>query len=281
MFNAILGHESFVMLHGHHLTGVSSVSISSRNTNSVANPIGTEMGLTMPSGPTEQSMSLSRYLIYRDPIYNLIGKEKPIKGEVHYEQDNSYYGFQSGYINNYSINCAVGSLPRVNTSFTILDEIKSGINLNAQGNVRNGPRKKIHAELESPYQKTILIESEDFQDNRVVGFDYSVSVDYDIFYRIGSTHACDIKEKRPIKYSASVQLELDKTYNTQTFDFLDSRQNKNININIKGRNGTILRKLDMPNPSLVSRNLSQSANGLMLMNLSYVGHLGADRNLFP
>lgn len=281
MFNGILSHEAFVMLNGFHLTGVNSVSISSRNGNSLFNPLGTEMGITVPSGPATQVMSLSRTMIYKDPIYNLIGKNKPVIGQVQYEEDNSFYGFKSGYLSSYSINCALGSLPKVNTSINVLDEIVSGVNLKKNGDVRIGPRKKNHPTIESSSQKTISIESEDFQDNRVVGFDYAINIDTEVTYRIGSIYPCGIEEKRPIRYAASVQLELDKTYNTQSFDFLDSRQNRDISIDIKGRRGLDLRTIDMPNASLVSSNLSQSANGLMLMNLSYVGHDGATNKSLP
>lgn len=275
MFNGILSHESYVLLDGYHLTGVNSVSVSSKNSSSVISPIGTEMGLTIPSGPTQQSMSLSRHLIYQDPFFDYVGKDRPVKGEIHDLQNESFYGFESGYIKNYSVNCAVGSIPKVNTSFTILDEIKSGKAPEV------GVSKKTHNTIESSSQGSISIESEDFQNNRVVGFDYSISVDQDISYAIGSTLPFYIKEKRPIKYTASVQLELDKTYNSQSFDFLNSRQDRTISMDVKGRRGASLQYIEIPNASLVSRNLSQTAKGLMIMNLSYVGHLGADRDFLP
>tara|TARA_R110000803_G_scaffold193756_1_gene256741 strand:+ start:3069 stop:3896 length:828 start_codon:yes stop_codon:yes gene_type:complete len=275
MFNGILSHESYVLLDGYHLTGVNSVSVSSKNSSSVISPIGTEMGLTIPSGPTQQSMSLSRHLIYQDPFFDYVGKDRPVKGEIHDLQNESFYGFESGYIKNYSVNCAVGSIPKVNTSFTILDEIKSGKVPEV------GVSKKTHNTIESSSQGSISIESEDFQNNRVVGFDYSISVDQDVSYAIGSTLPFYIKEKRPIKYTASVQLELDKTYNSQSFDFLNSRQDRTISMDVKGRRGASLQYIEIPNASLVSRNLSQTAKGLMIMNLSYVGHLGADRDFLP
>jgi hypothetical protein len=281
MNNIILGHESFVLLDGIHLTGVDSVSISSRNNNSIDSPLGTEMGLTTPSSPTDQSMTLSRKLMYKDPIYQILGKDKTLQGQIHDINDNSYYGFESGYIRSYSINCAVGQLPKVNTSLGILDEISTDINRQKNGQPRNRPRKKTHPDIDSPSQKNIYITSEDFKDNRIVGFDFSVSLDHKVYYGIGSTSPYAIEQKRPIKYSASVQLELGKTYNTQTFDFLDSRQNKDVSIDIEGRNGTKLNNIKIPNASLVGRNLSQSQKGSVVMSLSYVGHLGGDRIFLP
>lgn len=273
MFGAILDHDSYVMLDGYHLTGVTSASISSKNTSSILSPIGTEMGLTISSGPAQQNMSLSRNLIYNDPFFRNIGQEKIIKGEIHDLKNKSYYGFESGYLNSYSVNCAVGSMPKVNNSFLVLDEIKSGYN--------ELVNKKTHPITETPSQRSISIDSEDFQGNRVVGFDYSINIDHEISYAIGSNFPYSIIEKRPLKYSATVQLELDKTYNTQTFDFLNEKQNRDISLDIKSRNGNTLQYVDIPNASLVSRNLSQSSKGLLLMNLSYIGHLGADRNFLP
>lgn len=281
MINAILDHESFVLLDGFHLTGVNSVAISSKNNSSVYSPIGTEVGLTAPSGPTSQSMNLSRILIYQDPIYEVLGKNKTIAGQINDENTNSYYGFQSGYIKSYSINCAVGSLPKVNTSLGILDEITSGINRKKNGDVRMGPRKKNHPIADASSQQSMNITSEDFQGNKVIGFNYSVAIDHEVYYGIGSVNPYAIEEKRPIKYTASVQLELGKTYNVETFDFLNSRENKDISINIEGKNGTKLNQVKIPKASLVGRNLSQSVNGTMSMNLSYIGHLGADNKILP
>ena len=281
MINAILDHESFVLLDGFHLTGVNSVSLSSRSNNSINSPIGTERGLTSPSGPSDQSMSLSRILIYQDPIYDILGKDKMVVGQIHDEKNNSYYGFESGYLKNYSINCAVGSFTKVNTSLGILDEISSGINRKKNGDVRNGPRKKNHPRLDSTSQQTTSITSEDFQDNKVIGFNYSVSVDHKVYYGIGSVNPYAIEEKRPIKYTASVQLELSETYNDESFDFLRSRENRDISIDIEGKNGTKLNNVKIPNASLVGRDLSQSTNGTMTMSLSYIGHLGGDNKILP
>jgi hypothetical protein len=273
MYGAILNYDSYVLLDGYHLTGVNNFAVSSRSSNSIKSPIGTENGTTFISGPTSQSFSLSRNLVFNDPFFDYIGKEKPIRGEIYDSKENSFYGFQSGYIKNYSVNCAVGAAPKVNTSFNILDEIKSGY--------LEKPNKKIHPEVQTSSQGSVLIESEDFQDNRVVGFDYSISVDQEVLYRIGSTNPAAIIEKRPIKYTASVQLELDKTYNGESFDFLRSRENRDISMNIASRRGVDLQNVTIPRASLISKNLSQNAQGVMLMNLLYVGHLGADREFYP
>ncbi len=281
MTNAILDHESFVLLDGFHLTGVNSVSISSRNNSSVASPIGTDRGLTTPSGPIDQSMSLSRILICQDPIYDILGKDKTVVGQIHDEKNNYYYGFESGYIRSYSIDCAVGALPKVNTSLGILDEITSGVNRKKNGDIRRGPRKKNHPILDSSSQQTISIASEDFEDNKVIGFNYSVTIDHKVYYGIGSVNPYAIEQKRPIKYTASVQLELGQTYKGQTFDFLNSRENRDVSINIEGKNGTELNQLTIPKASLVGRDLSQSVNGTMTMSLSYVGHLGGDNEILP
>jgi hypothetical protein len=273
MFGAILDYESYVMLDGYHLTGVSSASISSKHSASVISPIGTEAGLTVSSGPVQQTMSLTRSLIYNDPFFNFIGKDKVIDGQVYDLKNDSYYGFESGYLSSYSVNCAVGSMPKVNNSLLILDEIKSGY--------KEFVNKKTHPVVNSPTQDSISIESEDFQGNRVVGFDYSVNIDHEVSYAIGSNLPYNIEEKRPLKYNASVQLELDKTYNSQSFDFLNRRQDRDISLDVKSRVGTLLQYIKIPNASLVSRNLSQRVNGQLLMNLSYVGHLGGDRKNLP
>lgn len=273
MFGAKLNHKTKVFVDSYDLTGVTSVSISANQSNSVLTPIGTTRGSTLVSGPPNQQMSFSRSLIYSDPIFEYLYTSKPMKAGVLDFENDSFYSFESGFLKTYSVNCAVGASPKVNASFNVFDEIKSGEYSQFE--------KKVHNKIDVPNQSTINIESSDFGYNRVVGFDYSVSIDQKVLYSIGSTSPTSLVNLRPFRYSATVQLELEQSYDGGSFDFLRSREDRNISLDIEGRKGTKIQSFSMPNASLVGTNVSQSSQGLLKVDLSYIGTDGEKSPLLP
>ena len=50
------------------LSGIESIDISHQASAAINYPLGTKKGITVSSGPVSQTMALSRYLIYDDPI---------------------------------------------------------------------------------------------------------------------------------------------------------------------------------------------------------------------
>ena len=268
MFGAKLGHESKMYVGGFELPGIESFSFSSENSASLIKPLGTRKGFTSVSGPMNKTVSITRSLLYRDPVlHRCTGYGKTLAASIVDETENNYYGFKSGYLSSYSVNCAVGSVPRVTTNFAIADEIESGVNSGEGfGSLEN--------RISVPNQSTLSVECQDFNDIRIVGFDYSLNRKNKAFYTIGQTSISKMETIGPIEYKATVQLELDQSYGLNLNNFFSTRQNKQLDFFIKGRDNKYIQNMPIPNATLVGQNLSQSANGLMKLNLSYNGHLG-------
>ncbi len=110
------------------LSGVQSLDVGYSNSSNIVAPLGSTRGVMTVGGATNQTVSFSRNLIYEDPILDFTGKSEVMKGSFNYN-NNTSYGFESGYLQSYSVNCAVGSVPKVNSSFVVYVEMKSGINV--------------------------------------------------------------------------------------------------------------------------------------------------------
>ena len=269
MFGSTLNYESHFFISGQdgssdgrELSGVSSIDIGYRNSANTTNILGYQQGVTTIGGPTSQEVSLSRYLIYVDPVLDFTGASEVMKGSFNYD-NNASYGFESGYLTSYSVNCAVGSVPKVNTSLVVYDELRSGVN--ASGTTAQA--------IYIPSQGSITATCDNTATNRVVGFDYALEVVRKPYYTIGFETPIEVKYIPPIKYTASVQLEVDDVFLESGYTFLTTgKEEKTVSFVINGRDGTSLQSLTIPKASLVNEQLSASADGSVRLTLNYVGH---------
>ena len=260
MFDTRLNTDSHFFVSGQQLSGVDSLDIGYRNSAAVLNPLGYSKGVTSISGPTSQEVSFSRNLIYSDPILDYTGS-KPISGSVNYNGNS--YGFRSGYLMSYSVNCAVNSIPKVSTSVSVYDEMQTGLSASGASPTT----------ILIPSQGSISATCDNVTTNRVVGFDYSLTVNRKPYYTIGSEVPVEVKRISPINYSASVQLEVDDAFLESGYSFLGTGKNsKTVSFTINGKDGTSIQSLAIPNACLISEQLNTSSDGAIRLTLNYMGH---------
>ena len=216
--------------------------------------------MTAISGPTSQEVSFSRNLIYADPILAYTGS-KPISGSVNYNGNS--YGFKSGYLTSYSVNCAVNSIPKVNTSVVVYDEMSDTVDATGA----------TPTTIVVPNQGSISATCDNSTTNRVVGFDYSLKVNRKPYYTIGAEVPSAVKMISPINYSATVQIEVDDAFLESGFAFLGTGKNsKTVTFTLNGKDGTSIQSLSIPNACLVGETLNASSEGAIRLTLNYMGH---------
>lgn len=270
MYGTTLNYESHFFLSGvnpnigrRELSGINSLDIGYQNSSNTAKPLGSVRGVTTVAGATSQTLSLSRSLIYNDPLLSMTGSSSVVSASFNYN-NNTSYGFESGYLTSYSVNCAVGSVPKVNASLVIYDEMRSGVN-------KSGTFFPIPIDV--PSQGSITATCDYSTTNRVLGFDYSLSIKKIPYYTIGSETPVEVKHINPIDYTAAVQIDVDDIFLASGFSFFEEgRSDKNLSFSVKGRDGTALQTLTVPNASLVSEQLNASADGSVRLTLNYIGH---------
>ncbi len=263
MFGQVYNDENKFFVSGQEIIGIDSLDISYANSASIAKYVGFKRGNTISTGPTQSRVSISRSLIFQDPLYNYTGNSQ-ISGSINY-QDSSY-GFNSGFLEEYMVNCAVGSLPKVTTNIVVYDEFRRN-SKDASGSVEP-PNILI------PDQGSIFAVCDNSSTNRVVGFDYSVKCVRRPIYSIGSKFPKEVCLIQPIEFAASVQIDVDDALLQNSMDFFTEKENKIIVFLIKNRSReTTLQELTIPNASLVSESVSSSADGGVKLTLNYIGHL--------
>jgi hypothetical protein len=272
MFGAKLNDESALWIDGYQISGVSVADISYSNNSSTAKMLGYSLGVTTSSADSTKNVSVTRDLIltkktsaapWEDFLLQYTALDKQISGSINYE-DNSY-GFHSGYMTEYMLNFAIGAVPKVTTNFTVFDAMNDSKNA-----LRSFDPFSEHA---VPLQSQCKIVCDNTSSNRVVGFDYSIKTTRKPIYTIGSSVAAEIESLPPLEYSASVQIEVDDAFLQNSQSFLTNKQNKTVSISIESEDvGGPNITFDVPKASLLSEQLSASADGVLKLTLNYVGH---------
>jgi hypothetical protein len=261
MFGSLNNYENKVFISGQELLGVENVDISYSNSPSVTRFLGLSSAQTLIASDVQKQISFSRYLIYNDPILSLTGSS-PTSGSVNY--NGQAYGFNSGFLTEYSVNCAVGTVPTTNASLSVYGEMRSGIN---QSGSIAAPTIRI------PNQGSISLTCDNSTTNRVVGFDYSVKINREPIYTIGSIVPAEVITDRVIEFNASVQIDVDDAFLQNSTGFLSGRQNKTVTFTVKSRDGLqTIQQVSIPNASLIGETLSSSADGGVKLTLNYIGH---------
>lgn len=259
-YGIIDNYENKFYIQNSEVLGIESIDISYSNSPTASKVLGAEKGLTSVTAATQQKLSIVRNLIYDDPFLSYTGSVN-ITGGIKYQ--NKTYAFQSGYLDEYMVSCSVGSIPKVSANITIYDEMKTGSNFI---NLLASPVFSI------PNQGSILATCDNSTTNRVVGFDYAIKRFRKPIYTIGSIFPSEIISFPVLEYASSVQIDVDDAFLQSGLSFLRNRANKTVSFTIKGRNGSLLQSLSIPNASLVSESLSSSNDGGIKLTLNYIGH---------
>jgi len=263
MFNSTSNYENRFSINDREILGIDSLDLSYSNPSNNSKILGRESSFTTINGPTSAQLSISRSLIYIDPILQYTGSPA-INGKIHFTNNNQAYGFSSGYLTEYMVNCAVGSIPKVSSNFIIFDELTS----QAVPSYTFEPPA-----ISIPNQGSISLSCDNSTTNRVVGFDYSIKITRKPIYTIGSKYPFEVVTFKNIEYSASVQIDVDDAFLQNSFNFLSARENKTVSFSIKDKTLTnTIQTLTIPKASLVGESLSSSADGGVKLTLNYIGH---------
>ena len=262
MFGSRLNDEVAVNIGVHHISGISSVDLSYSNSANILKPLGSKKGLTTVGGATQQKLSIARHLIYDDPILTFTGSSA-MAGQIVY--GGAAYGFSNGFLDSYSVNCAVGSVPKVNASISIFDEMDSS-------NETIGDFSSNEVSIHIPSQGSISATCKGSTTNRVIGFDYSIKANRKPHFSIGSETAVSVELVPPLEFTAQVQIEVDQMFPDNSLSFLSTREGDTVSFDIDGRDGTNLQALTIPNATVVSESISASDNGSAILNINYIGH---------
>lgn len=211
-------------------------------------------------GEISRNITVNRYLIQSDPLKSLTG-DAPCSGFVSY--NNQSFGFESGYLTNYSISCNVGDLAEISTEF-----ISYG---NVGGNVK-------HPIL--PSQNTdniyvanfgnIFVSANEGVTNRIVGFNYTVNCERVATFVLGSRDPRAVFLKKPIIIELNLSIEIDDYESPNIQNLLCNPNIQNLTVELKNCDNTeTIESFYAPNARLISNSYAGSIDNPTTVELLF------------
>jgi hypothetical protein len=262
--NAVLNYEQQFYLSGVQLSGVTSIDGGYSIQEEPINIIGQGYVFPVRQGPLVGEFSISRYFIGEDLFLNFTG-DHPISGSINFN-DTQRFGFVSGYLNQYSVSAGVGSIPTSNASITVYGDIGEGIN--AYGTNE-------HPIIQIPNQGSITVDCSGYQTNRVTQFSYTMRIDREALYKIGSPYPIQVDRKCPIYQEASFEIECNDFEVSRIREYLvKPKMQSSLNLSFKNPiNENSVETFTINNARLLDQKLSTSSDDLITINLRYAGYI--------
>lgn len=260
--NAVLNHEQKIYLNGILLSGVTDINGGYSIQENPINIIGKGYTYPVRQGQLVGNFNISKYYISDEQLLNYTGSE-PISGSINHH--NKSFGFKDGYLTEYTVNAGIGQIPQANASIEVYGNIGSGIN--ASGD-------QPHPDIQIPNQGSISVNSTGYETNRVTDFSYTIRINRNPIYKIGSAFPVEVQTQFPIIQEANISMDVNDIEVKQIEEYLISPSQQDLNIVFKNPiNDNIIQTFEIKNARLLSYDVSSNSTDLLSVNLTYNGYI--------
>jgi len=260
--NASLNYEHQFYLNGALVSGVTNVDGGYSIQENPINIIGKGFAYPVRNGPLVGNFNITKYYVGKDPILDYID-DTPISGSINYGDQS--FGFIDGYLSEYSFSAGIGQIPESRSSIVVYGDIGDGIDTN---NNSPGP------EIQIPNQGSIELNTRGYSSNRVTRFDYSIRINRNPIYEIGSSFPIQIDTQFPIVQQASFSIDVNDYDIPKMREYLIKPEQQDIIIKLKNPiNDNEIESFKIFNARLLSHNVSASSTDLLTVSLSYDGYV--------
>jgi hypothetical protein len=216
------------------------------------------------NAPASARFSFQRTMLSSDkPITDLIG-DVGFNGGIEY--NGKKLSFESGYLNSYSVNFSVDSIPDTSIDLSIYGEMGPNVTIEKT--------KPSQSEFFIPSSSGISLNCDGREENRVTSFSFSISPQRKPFYKIGSIYPCEVAYLTPIQSTFTVELDVDSYETINTYDYIRTGIHfKDIEISLKDKcddTKTITYKFKKSH--LISENFSSDSENNTKVSLEYISN---------
>lgn len=251
-------YDAEVYLSGYKVFGVTDVNFGYSLPIEHLNVLGYNKFRTFTSGPPQSSFSIQKYLSPNDFILGFTGTTA-ISGGLLYDSASKSFGFTSGYLNSYSVSCAVGNFPSLSADFSVYGNIGNGLISSSASQTGS---------LTVVRPKDILIQCDGSGTNRIESFTYNVECSRQALYHPTGSSPTEVVTFRPYKVTAQFSLAVDDYQSKKLFDYIIDSNKRNISITIGS-----LATFTMSNMELIGETINSSATDDAMITLNYQGFL--------
>lgn len=249
------------------LNGVNNLSISKNTSFADQFILGGDSSLIQVNAPEQLEVSFDRSFIQADDLFALTGSS-PIQKTYIYDSQK-FYLINNLYLNTYSAGFSVGELPRINTKFisygaSIIQNSNPTLNIVASAN-----------QLDIPKLGSILItgsSSSEINDiHNIFSFDYSLDINRQAFYSVGSVEPTEVCPIPPIRINFSVS---SKMKDEQSLVQISSRRQNNLDFDITVSGKSSIMNFPIRKAQLVSSDIILSSSNTLELKRQFIGYYG-------
>jgi hypothetical protein len=253
-------------------TGIQGVQSISANYSSTAQPLR-NLGINSikyaPEGPQTATLDVSNLLI------NTVSSSAPVTStEImqNFTGDIAFSGvvnhgtknfiFTEGYMETYSVSCAIGEIPQVSTSSVIYGEFGTGA-------LANVPADNNPSVVNIPSYSSMEINLDTFNTNRVSSFNVNIATPRVPLYAVGSDVPTGVIAGTPVEVNVNFALEPDD-YEIKNMRFVpDETVFQNTVITLKKNNSdTTLLEYSFSGMLLTSESFQGGSNSNAAINFN-------------
>lgn len=255
-----------------YLNGVNSISINK----SISHENGLFLGAQEYPGfinqPNNISVSIDKSFVEHDPIQTLTGTNKV--DYLYYSNGGRFFQLRDLYLNSMQASFEVGDLPKIN--FTLSSYNGRLLELNGFDTSPAITLTKKIPRLNSIYisSQNQVVSTSIKSNNYIYSMDYSVNINRQAYYSIGSYNEAQVTQILPLEISASITA---KEKNNSFLSTLQLNDNQlfyyDFNINVSGDISTTS-SFPVRRAKFVSREIKTSSDYFPDMKYTFKGFLG-------
>lgn len=259
---AFLNHEQKFYLSGVELIGVTNIDGGYQFNEEPIHILGKGFTFSVRQQPLVGNFQISKYYIGKDILLQYTGKD-PISGSINY--NNKTFGFESGYLNEYSLSFGIGKIPTVDASIVVYGDIGSGID--AFGTEE-------HPEVVIPNQGSIEIDLDGYQTNRILDLSYNVRVDREPIYAIGSPFPVHVRRQMPMVQECTFNLEVHDYELNRIREYLSKPKAQDLSFTFKNPiTDEPIQTFFLQDAKMTNQSMQSSVDDVLKINLTFTAYV--------
>ena len=267
--NALFNYEQKFYINGILLSGVTDIDGSYSVSQEPINIIGKGYTYPVKQGSMIGNFNIKKYYIGDDPLLKYID-ETPIKASINYGDKS--IGFDQGFLTEYSFSAGIGQIPQAQASINVYGNLGAGIS--AEG---SNPQP----DVEIPNQGSILLNSKDYETNRVSRFDYTIRINRNPLYKIGSTEPVQVDIQYPLFQEVNLQMDLNDYELTKFKDFIKKPYQQDINIILNNPiDNSRIDTFTIKNARIVSHSFNSTSTDNTTLTVAYNGYINKEEKQY-
>ena len=252
------------------LDGINNLSVNKNISFEPSFSLGGIQSSSSINAPQEIELTFDRTYTQKDHLINFTGNN--FIEDFFILNGTQYYRLTNLYLKNYSVGFSVGEIPKINVSF-----VSFGGNITLMDQVPYSDFYQLKSELDIPKLGSIFVSginnNNTFkQEFNIFSFDYSINVNRQPYYSVGSLIPTEVSQILPLEISTSINSKLPNSSKNAEMAKDIYLNYTNFDIIISGTSSMF--SLPFRNGKLINTSIQLASQNTIEVKNNYLGYYG-------